>query len=161
MSVDVKATEGILESAPYPGQIFLDMLKELETEIFFGVSGGHMWTWVDPLIKGGIEHVTVRHEQTAGYAAEAYARTTGKIGVCCGTVGPGSTNILGSVHQAHLSNSPLLVLLAGHEANDDGAYTLQECYAEKMYESFAKVSKRVIESRSYKFWFRKAYQAAL
>ena len=80
-----------------------------------------MWLWADALIKGGIKHVTTRHEQSGGYAAEAYARTTGKIGVCCGTVGPGSTNLVAPIHQAHLSNTPVLALLAGHEANDDGA----------------------------------------
>ncbi|MBI4773203.1 MAG: thiamine pyrophosphate-binding protein [Deltaproteobacteria bacterium] len=159
--VDVRVPEGKLETSPNPGHVMLEVLKENGVDIFFGVSGGHMWLWVDALIKGGIKHVTTRHEQSGGYAAEAYARTTGKIGVCCGTVGPGSTNLVAPVHQAHLSNTPLLALLAGHEANDDGAYTLQECYAEKIYESFAKVSKRVIDSRSYKFWFTKAIRKAM
>lgn len=159
--VDVRVPPGKLESAPAPGDIFPEIMKEAGISIFFGVSGGHVWPWVDPMIKAGIKHVTVRHEQTGGYAAEAYARSTGKIGVCCGTVGPGSTNILGAAHEAYLSATPLLVLLGGHEANDDGAKTLQECYAEKLYESFAKVSKRVIDSRTYKYWFTKAIRKAM
>ncbi|HID94618.1 MAG TPA: thiamine pyrophosphate-binding protein [Candidatus Latescibacteria bacterium] len=159
--VDVKAKPGELEAYPHPGLLFPEVLKEEGVEMFFGIWGGHMWPWIDPMIKEGIKHITVRHESTAGYAAEAYSRVTGKIGVCCGTVGPGSTNIMSAVHQAHLSNTSVLVLLAGHEANDDGAYTLQECYAEKLYESFAKLAKRVIDARTYKFWFRKAIRTAL
>mgnify|MGYP000215084090 CR=1 FL=1 len=159
--VDVKAQPGDLEAYPHPGLLFPEILKEEGVELFFGIWGGHMWPWIDPMIKSGIKHVTVRHESTGGYAAEAYARVTGKIGVCCGTVGPGSTNIMSAVHQAYLSNTSMLVLLAGHEANDDGAYTLQECYAEKLYESFAKLAKRVIDARTYKYWFRKAIHTAL
>ena len=159
--VDVKVPEGALESSPHPGQIFLDMSKELGVEIFFGIWGGHMWPWVDPMIKGGIKHITMRHEQSGGYAAEAYARVTGKLGVCCGTVGPGTANLVGAVHEAHLSDTAMLVLIAGHEAHDDGAITLQECYGEKIYESFTKLAKRVIDSRSYKFWFQKAARTAM
>ncbi|MBI4776036.1 MAG: thiamine pyrophosphate-binding protein [Deltaproteobacteria bacterium] len=159
--VDVRVPEGVLETTPSAGQVFLEVLKEQGVEIFFGVSGGHLWVWVDAMIKGGIKHVTMRHEQSGGYAAEAYARTTGRIGVCCGTAGPGATNLASPIHQAHLSNSPVLALLAGHEATSDGAYTLQECYAEKIFESFVKISKRVIDARTYKYWFTKAVRKAM
>jgi len=159
--VDVKAEPGDLEAYPHPGQLFPEALQKEGVEIFFGVWGGHMWPWLDEMIRSGIKHITVRHEQTGGYAAEAYARVTGKIGVCCGTVGPGTTNLVGAIHEAHLSNTPVLALLAGHEADDDGTYTLQECYAEKIYEDFTKISKRLIDARTYKFWFRKAIQTAM
>ena len=159
--VDVKAQPGELESSPHPGMLFPEALKAEGVETFFGIWGGHMWPFVDPMIKAGIKHVTMRHEQSGGYAAEAYARVSGKIGVCAGTVGPGSTNLVGAVHEAHLSDTPILVLLAGHEANDDGVTTLQECYAEKIYESFVKLSKRVLDARTYKYWFRKAVRTAM
>ncbi len=155
--VDVKVPPGELESYPHPGLLPAEVLKEEGVEYIFGVWGGHMWPWLDPIIKERIQHITVHHEQCAAYAAEAYARVTGKVGVCCGTVGPGVTNLYSGLHQAHLSNTPVVALMGGHEANDDGTYTLQECYAEKLYESFAKLSKRLIDASTYKFWIKRAF----
>ncbi|MHB1421185.1 MAG: thiamine pyrophosphate-binding protein, partial [Bacillota bacterium] len=97
----------------------------------------------------------------AGHAAEAYARTSGKIGVAVGTVGPGGTNLYSAVHQANLSNSPMLVLLAGHEAGHDGMNTLQECYAEKLFAPTSKLAKRLLRNGTYKFWIRKAVDTAM
>ncbi len=159
--LDIKAEPGDLESYPHPGLIFPEALQAEGIDTIFGVWGGHMWPFIDPIIKSGIKHVTFRHEASAGYAAEAYARVVGKVGCCCGTVGPGSTNLMSPVHQAHLSDTPMLVLLAGHEGDDDGLVTLQECHAEKMYESFAKVSKRLQDASTYKYWFRKAARDAM
>ncbi|MBI5060439.1 thiamine pyrophosphate-binding protein [candidate division KSB1 bacterium] len=159
--VDVKAEPGDLEAYPQPGLLVPEALKEAGVEINFGVWGGHMWPFIDPMIKQGIKHVTVRHEGTAGYAAEAYARVSGKLGVCMATAGPGGTNLLSSVHQAAVSDTPMLCLLGGHECQDDGVATLQECYGEKVFESFTKLSKRLIDARTYKFWLRKAIQEAM
>nr|HID59436.1 thiamine pyrophosphate-binding protein [Desulfobacterales bacterium] len=147
---------GVLERSPNAGEWIAEALKEEGVEYIFGVMGGHEWPWLDPICRAGIKHITVRHEQSAGYAAEAYARVKGKIGVCNVTVGPGATNIFSAVHQAHLSNTPILVLSADHECSDDGLETLQECYAETIYSSFCKVSKRIIHNTQYKYWVRRA-----
>lgn len=159
--VDVKAQPGELEHQPHPGVLWPQAFKAEGIEIFFGVWGGHMWPTVDETIKAGIKNVTTRDEMSASHAAEAYARVTGKIGVCYGTVGPGTTSLTGGMHQAHLSDTPVMALVAGHESTNDGMITLQEAYAEKIYESFCKLSKRVINVATWKFWIRKAIRTAM
>lgn len=130
-------------------------------EYIFGVHGGHEWPWFDPIVAAGIKQVTVRHEQNAGYAAEAYARVSGKIGVCNVTVGPGATNIFIAVHQAYLSRTPMLVLSAGHECSHDGLGTLQESYTEKYYPNVTKLTKRVLANDLYKFWVHRVIVEAM
>jgi acetolactate synthase-1/2/3 large subunit len=162
----VKPTEvkgippGALERAPNAGEYVAEALKEEGVEYVFGVHGGHMWAWLDPVLKSGIKQVTVRHEEAAGYAAEAYSRISGKTGVCVVTVGPGQTNVCSPIHQAHRTDTPMLVLTAGHEASHDGLGTIQEAYGEKLYSSITKVSKRLISNQMYKYWIKRAIQQA-
>ncbi|MBA7705769.1 Acetolactate synthase large subunit [subsurface metagenome] len=155
------AQPGELELDPNPGGWLKDVFLEQGVTHFFGVYGGHMWAFIDPAIKAGIKHITVRHEEQAAYMAEAYARTTAglgsvKPGVCCGTVGPGSTNLVSGVHQAYWSTTPMVVVVAGHESDHDGVYTLQECYAAEIYKPFTKWTKRLIDNATYKRYFTKA-----
>jgi acetolactate synthase-1/2/3 large subunit len=152
---------GVLERAPNAGEWVAEALKAEGVEYIFGVHGGHEWPWLDPILRAGIKSVTVRHEQAAGYAAEAYARVCGKIGVCNVTVGPGATNIFTAVHQAALSNTPMLVLSADHEASHDGVGTLQESYAEPFFTPFCKLAKRILSNSMYKYWVRRAINEAM
>ena len=73
---------GELEHYPNPSTYLADALVEHGVEIAFGVSGGHIWMMVDEMSNAGIKMITVRHEQTGGYAAEAYSKVTRKPGVC-------------------------------------------------------------------------------
>jgi len=160
--VDVKAQPGDLERArPHQGMLITEALKEAGVETMFGVTGGHMWYLVDETIKAGIRNVTVRDELSASHAAEAYARVTRKIGVCYATVGPGTTSLTGGVQQAYLSDTPVLALLAGHEADNDDMATLQEAHGEQMYDHITKLSKRVIDARTCKYWVGKAIRKAM
>src|SRR6186997_62252 len=81
-------------------------------EIMFGIPGGAimpfyhaMWEYRDQL-----RHVLCRHEQGAGHAAEGYARSTGKVGVCIGTSGPGTTNLVTPIADAWMDSTPLVAL---------------------------------------------------
>jgi acetolactate synthase-1/2/3 large subunit len=152
---------GLLERAPNAGEFIAQALNQEGVEYIFGVHGGHEWPWLDPIVESGIKQVTVRHEQTAGYAAEAYARVGGKIGVCNVTVGPGGTNIFTSVHQAFLSKTPMLVLCAGHESSHDGLGTLQESYTEKYFTNVTKITKRIVHNSLYKYWVRRGICEAM
>ncbi|GAB3369988.1 thiamine pyrophosphate-binding protein [Amycolatopsis echigonensis] len=87
-----------------------DALTALGTEVVFGLPGVHNLPLWEALADTGIRLVNVRHEQTAGYAADGYARRTGKLGVALVTTGPGAANTLGAVGEAMASAAPVLVI---------------------------------------------------
>jgi thiamine pyrophosphate-dependent acetolactate synthase large subunit-like protein len=87
-----------------------DALKALGTEIVFGLPGVHNLPLWEAFDEAGIRLVGVRHEQTAGYAADGYARATGKLGVALVTTGPGAANTLGAVGEAMASAAPVLIV---------------------------------------------------
>ncbi|WP_166462746.1 thiamine pyrophosphate-binding protein [Amycolatopsis acidicola] len=91
-------------------QHLVDTLTELGAEVAFGLPGVHNLPIWEALAESGIRLIGVRHEQTAGYAADGYARATGKLGVALVTTGPGAANTLGAVGEAMASASPVLVL---------------------------------------------------
>nr|WP_260473720.1 thiamine pyrophosphate-binding protein [Amycolatopsis balhimycina] len=88
----------------------VDALEALGTEIVFGLPGVHNLPLWEALGETGIKLVGVRHEQTAGYAADGYARATGRLGVALVTTGPGAANTLGAVGEAMASAAPVLVI---------------------------------------------------
>lgn len=88
----------------------VDALQALGTEIVFGLPGVHNLPLWEALAETSIKLVGVRHEQTAGYAADGYARATGKLGVALVTTGPGAANTLGAVGEAMASAAPILVV---------------------------------------------------
>ncbi|WP_092528415.1 thiamine pyrophosphate-binding protein [Amycolatopsis arida] len=91
-------------------QHLVDALVELGVEVAFGLPGVHNLPIWDAIDSTGIRLIGVRHEQAAGYAADGYARATGKLGVAIVTTGPGAANTLGAVGEAMASASPVLVI---------------------------------------------------
>jgi acetolactate synthase-1/2/3 large subunit len=88
----------------------LEALSELGVELAFGLPGVHNLPIWKALSDSPIRLVGVRHEQTAVYAADGYARATGKLGVALVTTGPGAANTLGATGEAMASGSPVLVI---------------------------------------------------
>jgi acetolactate synthase-1/2/3 large subunit len=77
----------------------------------FGLPGGAILPVYDPLMDTTkIRHILVRHEQGAGHAAEGYAASTGKVGVAIATSGPGATNLVTAIMDAHMDSVPLLAI---------------------------------------------------
>ncbi len=95
------------------GRIVVDALVKNGVEHVFGIPGTHSLAIYKCLPGSGIRHVTPRHEQGAGYAADGYARSTGRPGVCLVTTGPGVTNIATALGQAYSNSVPLLVVSPG------------------------------------------------
>ncbi len=91
-------------------QELADALVELGTEVVFGLPGVHNLPLWEALAATDIKIIGVRHEQTAGYAADGYARATGKLGVALVTTGPGAANTLGAVGEAMASAAPVLII---------------------------------------------------
>src|SRR5436305_8308603 len=88
----------------------LDSLEQLDVELVFGLPGVHNLPIWKALSESEIRLVGVRHEQTAVYAADGYARTRGRLGVAVVTSGPGAANTLGATGEAMASGSPVLVI---------------------------------------------------
>ena len=92
----------------------------------FTLSGGHLFSIYDGCRAEGIEIVDVRHEQTAAFAAEGWAKVTREVGVCALTAGPGVTNGLSAMASAQANHSPIVVLGGRAPAGRWGQGSLQE-----------------------------------
>ncbi|GAB3616765.1 acetolactate synthase large subunit [Okibacterium endophyticum] len=86
-------------------------LELLGVDDVFGLPGGAILPLYDPLLDSTkLRHILVRHEQGAGHAAEGYAAATGRVGVCIATSGPGATNLVTAIADAHMDSVPLLAI---------------------------------------------------
>jgi acetolactate synthase-1/2/3 large subunit len=91
------------------GQIICESLVKEGVEVIFGILGGAILPLYDTLPQyPQLRHVLMRHEQGAAHAADAYARVTEKVGVCFATSGPGATNLVTGIANAHLDSTPVV-----------------------------------------------------
>lgn len=91
-------------------QILMESLKKEGVEVIFGYPGGVLLGLYDVIFDSEIKHILPRHEQGGIHAADGYARSTGKVGVCLGTSGPGATNLVTGIATAYMDSSPIVVL---------------------------------------------------
>jgi len=91
-------------------QILIKVFEEEEVDTIFGFPGGMVIDIYDKLEDTSIKHVLVRHEQGAVHAADGYARSSGKVGVCLVTSGPGATNTVTGIASAHMDSIPMVVI---------------------------------------------------
>ncbi len=92
-------------------QSLVRSLEEIGCEVVFGIPGGTILPAYDPLLDSTrVRHVLVRHEQGAGHAATGYAQATGKVGVCMATSGPGATNLVTPIADAHMDSIPIVAI---------------------------------------------------
>jgi acetolactate synthase-1/2/3 large subunit len=91
-------------------QILLECLLRENVDCIFGYPGGVTLPLYDAMYEHPIRHVLVRHEQNACFAAEGYARSTGKVGVCCATSGPGATNLVTGLVDAMMDSIPVVAI---------------------------------------------------
>ncbi|WP_147917754.1 acetolactate synthase large subunit [Ruania zhangjianzhongii] len=85
-------------------------LEAAGVDTVFGIPGGAILPIYDPLFDSSMRHILVRHEQGAGHAAQGYAAATGKVGVCMATSGPGATNLVTPLADAHMDSVPLVAI---------------------------------------------------
>ena len=92
-------------------QIVCECLVKEGVEVIFGFPGGQILPFYDTLPQyPQLRHILVRHEQAAAHAADAYARVTGKVGVCLATSGPGATNLVTGIATAYLDSVPVIAI---------------------------------------------------
>ena len=92
-------------------QIICECMAREGVEVIFGILGGSVLPLYDTLPQyPQLRHILVRHEQGAAHAADGYARVTGKVGVCFATSGPGATNLVTGIANAHLDSVPMVAI---------------------------------------------------
>lgn len=151
---------GKRELYPNAASVFAQALKENGAQVAFGVHGGDLWNIVDEISRIGIRLITVHHEQTAVYAAEAYAKATGKAGVFYADTGPGSANVASALQQCFLSCSPVIGIVGGPIIGHEKSYTIQPSYAEHMFSHITKWTQRIVADYEVKHFISKAYKDA-
>lgn len=90
--------------------MLLECLVREGVDCVFGYPGGVTLPLYDALYDHPIRHILVRHEENAAFAAQGYARATGRVGVCCATSGPGSTNLVTGLVNALMDSTPIVAL---------------------------------------------------
>ena len=105
------------------------VIKSLEHEgvdVVFGHPGGAILPAYDPLRDSGIRHILARHEQGAGHMAEGYAHATGRVGVAIATSGPGGTNLVTALADAHMDSIPMVAITGQVPTGAVGGDAFQE-----------------------------------
>jgi acetolactate synthase-1/2/3 large subunit len=107
-------------------QSLISALEAAGTRHIFGIPGGAILPAYDPLMDSSIRHILVRHEQGAGHAAQGYAAATGRVGVCMATSGPGATNLVTPLADAHMDSVPMVAVTGQVGASSIGTDAFQE-----------------------------------
>ncbi|HEY6399528.1 MAG TPA: thiamine pyrophosphate-binding protein, partial [Solirubrobacteraceae bacterium] len=104
------ATDTEPDTLLHGGRLIARRLRAHGVRLLFTLSGGHLFSIYDGCRAEGIELIDVRHEQSAAFAAEGWAKVTREVGVCALTAGPGVTNGMSAIASAAQNHSPMLVL---------------------------------------------------
>ena len=109
-------------------KVLLECLLEQDVDVIFGYPGGTILNVYDELYnyRDKIKHVLTAHEQGASHAADGYARSTGKVGVCFATSGPGATNLVTGIATAYLDSSPVVFITCNVGISAIGKDSFQE-----------------------------------
>jgi acetolactate synthase I/II/III large subunit len=116
------------EAASIGGTVLMRALADENVEFIWGYPGGSVLYIYDELYKQDkIQHILVRHEQAAVHAADAYARSTGNVGVCLVTSGPGVTNAVTGIATAYMDSIPIVIISGQVPTAAIGQDAFQEC----------------------------------
>src|SRR5579883_1606450 len=107
-------------------KILLECLVRENVDCIFGYPGGVTLPLYDAFYDHPIRHVLVRHEQNAAFAAQGYARATGKVGVCCATSGPGATNLVTGLVDSMMDSIPVVAITGQVSTKLIGSDAFQE-----------------------------------
>lgn len=118
--------ECLTKSSCNGARVLLDVLTNEGVEVIFGYPGGSLLTLYDALLDSPIKHVLPRHEQTAVHAADAYARISGKVGVCMATSGPGAANLVTGIANAYMDSIPMVIITGQVPTHLLGSDSFQE-----------------------------------
>ena len=113
-------------NAKHGGRLAVDVLQQHGVDAMFTLSGGHLFVLYDGAVQEDLRLIDVRHEQTAVFAAEGWAKVTRRLGCAAITAGPGVTNGVSAMTAARMNGSPVVVLGGRAPQGRWGAGSLQE-----------------------------------
>ena len=142
------------------GRIVARFLRQQGIEHVFTLCGGHIQNIYDGCLDEGIRVVDVRHEQTAGHAADGYARVTGKPGVCLVTAGPGVTDTVTAVANAQRASVPMVCIGGAGPLAYRHMGSLQDMDHVMLMQSICKWSATVTETRRIEEYLASAFRIA-
>ncbi|MFQ5666059.1 MAG: thiamine pyrophosphate-binding protein [Candidatus Binatia bacterium] len=137
------------------------ILKEQQVKYLFAINGGHTFPILANLRNNDVQLIHMRHEQACAYAADAYARTTARPGVCSVTAGCGLTNAVTGLCVAGLTGSAVVCIAGQHPTTEDHLGSFQEAYGSDICRTFSKFAKRVIDWSTIQVDLRQAFREAL
>jgi len=135
-------------------------LERLGVNLMFGIPGSQTSPLYDALYSSRIRHVLVRHEQMAAYMADAYAKFTGRIGVCDGTGGPGATNLITGIATSWTDNIPVLAFTGQQPLNQVGKGAFQELDHVSIFKPITKWSTQIVRAERAIETIKEAYRIA-
>ncbi len=141
-------------------EAFVRMLQLHGVKHIFGLCGDTSLPFYDALYRldHGITHILTRDERSAAYMADAYARVTGKVGVCEGPSGGGATYILPGVVEANESSIPILAVTTDISVSSRGRYTLTELDQQSLFRPLTKWNKVIDRAEDVPKWLRTAFK---
>ena len=142
------------------GQALIRALELEGVDVLFGLPGGAILPVYDPIIDSSIRHILVRHEQGAGHMAEGYAHATGRPGVVMVTSGPGATNIVTPLCDAHLDSVPMVAITGQVPFAAIGTDAFQECDTTGITQSVTKHNFLVSEAQDIPRTIKEAFYIA-
>jgi acetolactate synthase-1/2/3 large subunit len=142
------------------GQLVARMLKQEGVRHIFTLSGLHVAPIYAGCVEEGIGIIDTRHEQAAAHAADAYARVTRGVGVAVVTAGPGVTDALTGVANAHAASSPMILLGGAAPTFNQSRGSLQEMEQVDLFHRISKWSERVPSPDLVPSYFAKAFRVA-
>ncbi|MEH7440560.1 thiamine pyrophosphate-binding protein [Neobacillus drentensis] len=133
---------------PTAGEKLVELLIEWGVDHIYGMPGDSINSIIEPLRKAQdkIKFIQVRHEEAGALAAAAYAKLTGKIGVCTAIAGPGAIHLLNGLYDAKLDKVPVLALTGQVESDLLGTDSFQEVNLERMFDDVAVYNQRIMSA---------------
>ena len=131
-----------------------------EVEVIFGYPGAAVIDLYESLRTSSIHHVLVRQEQAAVHSASGYARTTGKVGVCIATSGPGATNLITGIATAYMDSIPIVIITGQVKSNLIGRDVFQEVDITGATEPFIKHSYLIKDPKEFPRIIKEAFYIA-
>jgi len=141
-------------------KILIESLIREGVEVIFGYPGGSVIPLFDCLYDAPIKFILTRHEQAAAHAADGYARSTGKVGVCVATSGPGATNLTTGIATAHMDSVPIIAITGQVKTSLIGNDAFQEADVTGVTRSISKYNYLVKDVKDLAYTVKEAFYLA-